>query len=419
MNNFKSRKEVCWPLFIVLAATCVLFPLKTFGQSSNRWLLIFEITSSMRHRTNGVLNETQDLLRTGMHGQMHRGDTIGIWTFNDKLHAGEAPLQVWSPDAAPTITRRTLQFLSQQQYARSARMEEMLTNMLNIINSSAFITVILFTDADDPIKGTAFDAPINEFYKANYHQLKRAAMPAVTVLRGVRGEITTNTMNVAPWPVDIPFVPLPPQSPPPKPPIATPKPAPPAVPPLIFIGKKPEATATPPPESNVVPQALPSNTPVAPPGQEESNTVVPKAESPEPPTANLPPGTPVATSTAPAVESAGSKPSDSGEAPAAQEQSSISVAANQSSSQVAAQAASPAAATKRIGTSDSNAPSGSPPVGTAATTTPPENLLSARNIAIASVAFAVIVCGLLIMSARRARASQSSLITRSLDRERR
>jgi hypothetical protein len=54
----------------------------------------------------------------------------------------------------------------------------------------------------------------------------------------------------------------------------------------------------------------------------------------------------------------------------------------------------------------------------AAAGVPPKNLFSARNIAIVSVAFAVLVCGLLILGARHARnSSRASLITRSLDRE--
>jgi outer membrane biosynthesis protein TonB len=62
-------------------------------------------------------------------------------------------------------------------------------------------------------------------------------------------------------------------------------------------------------------------------------------------------------------------------------------------------------------------PPAQPPVETAVTT-PQINLFSARNIAIVSVAFTAIVCGLLFMSARNARkASRVSLITRSLDRE--
>src|SRR5215469_9067721 len=176
MMNLKSKRKVWWLLFILVATVCTSFPPGTFGQSSNRWLLIFETTSSMRHRTNGVIDQTQDLLRSGMHGLIHTGDTIGIWTFNDRLYTGEAPLQVWSPEASPNITRHTLQFLRSQPYVKSPRMQEMLTNMLNVVDSSPFITVILFTDGDDPIQGTPFDARINEVYKASYRQQKKASM---------------------------------------------------------------------------------------------------------------------------------------------------------------------------------------------------------------------------------------------------
>src|SRR5215469_15633102 len=96
MKNVECRKKIYWPLFILVAAVCTLLPTRTFGQSSNRWLLVYETTSSMRHRTNGVLAETEDLLNSGMHGLIRAGDTLGIWTFNDSLHTGEAPLQMWS-----------------------------------------------------------------------------------------------------------------------------------------------------------------------------------------------------------------------------------------------------------------------------------------------------------------------------------
>jgi hypothetical protein len=54
----------------------------------------------------------------------------------------------------------------------------------------------------------------------------------------------------------------------------------------------------------------------------------------------------------------------------------------------------------------------------AAPTVPTQGLLSTRNIAIFSVAFTALVCGLLLLSARNARnRNRASLITRSLDRE--
>jgi hypothetical protein len=63
------------------------------------------------------------------------------------------------------------------------------------------------------------------------------------------------------------------------------------------------------------------------------------------------------------------------------------------------------------------APPAQPGVETG-TAVPSQSLFNARNLAIVSVAFAAIVCGLLMLTARRARRqSQESLITRSLDRD--
>ena len=395
------RKIIWWPLIISVVILCASLPAQAFGQSANRWLLIFETTSSMRNRTNGLLNEVQDLVSTGMHGTIHPGDTIGIWTFNDKLHAGEAPLQWWWPEESNTIIRHTLKFVSAQPYAGSARMNEMLTNMLSIVDASPFITVILFTDGNDPVKGTPFDSQINQFFKTNYRHQKSAAMPVITVLRGVKGELTTNTLNAAPWPVDIPFVP----SPPPKPAAAA-KPAPPATPPIIYVGK-PEtsapAPAAPAEQNNAAPMSAPS-APATPSNTVKSNTVAPKAEAPAPPMTSAP---------APLAEPPADGTTDATPAPQPTESAET---ARTTATNGSASAATPAAlATTEAGTTKpSNAPSDAVATGASQ-----ENIFSARNIAIFSVAFAVIVCGLLIMSARRARASQSSLITRSLDRERR
>jgi hypothetical protein len=415
MKKTGSIRKVSWPLLVLLAALCTFFPARTLGQSSNRWLLIFETTSSMRHRTNGVLAETQDLLNSGMHGLIHTGDTIGIWTFNDRLYTGEAPLQTWSREAWPKIARHTLQFLTEQQYAKSARMQNMLTNMLNLVDSSPFITVILFTDGDDPIKGTPFDAQINEVYRASYHQQKKASMPIVTIFRGVAGDITTNTVNMAPWPVDIPPVPPPPPPVRAKPRAAAPKPPPPpAVAPLIYIGKKPDAV--PPPESGGENNAMP----VAPSNTTESNSVAPRSEAPAPPSASATSESPVVSPAAPTVEPMASKPAALAEVPTGEQVSqSIGAVPNQPSAPVAAPAVSPSVAANEPVTTPKNSNAQStPPANVATAGAPPGDLFSARNIAIVSVAFAVIVCGLLVMAARRARTSQASLITRSLERER-
>ncbi|HEY2084401.1 MAG TPA: hypothetical protein VGI88_16595, partial [Verrucomicrobiae bacterium] len=250
-----------------------------------------------------------------------------------------------------------------------------LTNMLRVINDSDVVTVILISDGSDPISGTPFDARLTAYYKENYRAQKKAHMPVVTVFRGEHGNLTANTMSLAPWPADIPAVP-PPQiaKVAPKPPEA-PKPLPPVVPPLIIVGKKVET-----PAQYVATVA------------EEEKAAEIKAETPPPapepvvaPKVEEKPAPPVA----PVVETP--KPTVERQVTNAPADNTASVPTNQIASS-------------------------QPEVESA--TVPARALFSGRNLGIVSVAFAVIVCGLLILTARRARGqSQASLITRSLDQE--
>lgn len=388
-------------LVILLLLLAALFPARTFAQSSNRWLLIFDTSSSMRSRSKGTEDMMQDLLSTGMHGRLHHGDTIGIWTFSDALHAGEAPLQVWSPEESQMIFRHTMQYLDNLRYGKSADLTVALTNMYNVVDSSDFITVILFSDGDQPVKGTPFDEAINMQYKEDYRQAKKNGMPMITVFQAKHGNFTTNTVNFGPWPIDIPAVP----SPTPKPlvePQAAPTPPPQMGPPIIFDGRKSQSDAP----QNTAPPA--NNTEPTPPVVTQPTVTAAPAETPS---ATQPATTPT---TPPVV--AETQPPPATPPPAA-------VAANnQPESKPAAVPVTPPAANESepppaAPAETASKPTAAPPPVETAVAAP--NLLSSRNIAIASVAFAVFVCGLLLMAARNARKTQSSLITRSLDREQR
>jgi hypothetical protein len=226
---------------ILLGLFCLLFPAKSFAQTGNRWLLVFNTSAAMRDRAQGIQAVTHDLLTSGMHGTMRPGDTLGIWTYSSELRADEAPLLNWYPDVSQGIAEKAQEFLSRHPYEKTAAFGNVMANMLRVITNSDVITVVLVSDGSDPIKGTPFDAHIENYYKANFQPQRKARMPMVTVFRGQKGVITTNTLALAPWPVDIPATPPPViakasvQKPAP---VAPPKP----VPSLVIIGKKAETT---------------------------------------------------------------------------------------------------------------------------------------------------------------------------------
>ena len=208
---------------------------------SNRYLFILNTSSAMQPRADGTLQAMQDLLASGLGGQLRRGDTIGVWTYNQELNAGHFPLQLWTPETHRTVAINIFRFLKEQKYEKRASLDKVLPAMQGVIKDSEFITVILVSDGDQKIRGTPFDDPINQFFKLWHGQQQKAHMPFITVLRARNGSITDHTVNSAPWPVEIP--PLPSELTGPA--VAEKKPAParqqPAA--LIVSGKKPDPVA--------------------------------------------------------------------------------------------------------------------------------------------------------------------------------
>ena len=172
--------------------------------SSQRWLLIVETSHSMQRRADAVLQTVQDLLRSGLNGQLRQGDTLGIWTFNEGLYAGRFPLQTWSPEAQRDIASRALAFVKAQKYEKQANFGKVLPALDRVIKGSAHITVILISSGDDKMRGTPFDSRINEFYQKWHDQQQKARMPFVTVLRARAGQLADYTLNTPPWPTQLP-----------------------------------------------------------------------------------------------------------------------------------------------------------------------------------------------------------------------
>src|SRR5690348_16222663 len=81
-----------------------VFPLLLRGQTNstapayptNRFLIIVETSRAMQRRSQAMTRAVRDLLTSGLSGQARRGDSIGVWTFNEELYAGLLPVQQWS-----------------------------------------------------------------------------------------------------------------------------------------------------------------------------------------------------------------------------------------------------------------------------------------------------------------------------------
>jgi hypothetical protein len=132
--------------------------------SSNRFLLIVDTSRGMEPRQRAMLKTIQDLLKSNMGGQMREGDTLGVWTYNAQLFAGQLPLQRWSVSQQKAITSRLDGFLKSQKSEMLPMLDQVFPALDGVIRNSQLITVVLVTAGDGAMQGTPFDHQINEFW---------------------------------------------------------------------------------------------------------------------------------------------------------------------------------------------------------------------------------------------------------------
>ena len=223
----------------------------------SRFLFIFDTSKDMKSRVEAVEKSLNNMLVTSMSGQLHAGDSIGVWTIGQNLQTKGFPLQSWNPDAAVIIASNLVKFVGQQHYAKNTTFEVLQPSLNQVMQNSERLTVLIFSDGEGKISGTPFDDAINQLFKDKAAEQKRAGQPLVIVLRSQLGKYVGCAASLPPQPVNIPqFPPLPLPPPAPKP-ASTPPPAPAAVgQPLIIIGKKPPASV-PPAVTNPAPVEVP------------------------------------------------------------------------------------------------------------------------------------------------------------------
>ena len=164
------------------------------AQQENRFLIIVDTASAMRRYSNSIVQVVVDLMDTDMRGEFRTGDTVGLWTYNDKLHT-DFPMQVWSKTNRSTITADMGVYLQEQRFEKQGHLDRVLPTLGEVIRSSERLTVIFVFDGNGRIQGTRFDTDINALQKKYAHELRSAHVPFVTVLAARDGSVFDYTIN--------------------------------------------------------------------------------------------------------------------------------------------------------------------------------------------------------------------------------
>jgi len=203
-----------------------------------RWLFIFDTSSGMKKRLPAVVATTETLLRTDFASSLHAGDSVGVWTFDEKLRMGKFPLVTWDPQHAGFTISNLMAFVGKQSYSGTTTFDVLQPMLGNVIEDSERLTVVIVCDGEGEIHWTPYDEGMNETLKQTQDDRKKIHQPYVIVLRTQEGKYVGATVNFPPLAANLPAFPLLPREikamavPPPvvKPPPVV------MAPPLIIVG---------------------------------------------------------------------------------------------------------------------------------------------------------------------------------------
>ncbi len=142
-----------------------------------------------------------------MQGEFRKGDTLGIWTYDEKVHM-DFPMQVWSQEKKDAITGDFMRFLHHQRYENRSHLDKVLTAIGKVLSQSDRLTVILIHDGSQLIRGTEFDGDINDLQKKYSRQFRSVHQPMVTVLSARFGQVFDYSINY-PSSITIPHTAIP------------------------------------------------------------------------------------------------------------------------------------------------------------------------------------------------------------------
>jgi hypothetical protein len=182
---------------LVLIAVCLFFARSGFAAApgqEGRVLFLIETSSAMKADRTAINSSIQSILDSGLNGQLHYGDTIGVWTYSDKLNT-DCPMIQWRGEHVQDIKAAVNEWMSRQKYAKSSQFSKVLPALQSVIRSSQKLTIIWISNGDDALSGTAFDSAINELHKDFRADFHKQHIPFVTVMVVRKGAVVDFTVN--------------------------------------------------------------------------------------------------------------------------------------------------------------------------------------------------------------------------------
>jgi hypothetical protein len=213
MIFLKKRAAISGSRNLILLLAALIFtpmvPAQDVYQPPERWLLIFDTSSAMQHWLAGTTTELQNLFFSNISSQLHAGDSLGVWTFDNKLHTGEYPQFMWQPQNAASEASQLINFLDFKRYSGRTRFAVLQPMLGRVIADSPRLTIVIFCDGRDKLKLTPYDDGINRVFDVMQADRKKVKVPFVVAIRTQQGKFVGATVNLPPGSLDLPAFPPP------------------------------------------------------------------------------------------------------------------------------------------------------------------------------------------------------------------
>jgi len=202
MKNIRSYLcFLCAVLFIglrasVFAAVEPAVPEKKAApaKQEGRYLFLIEISQAMDANKTALRKSIRSIIESGLSGQMKYGDTIGLWTYNDKLNS-EFPMVIWQSEHSQDIENAVDFWMSKQKFVHRSDVSKALPLLQKIVKASQRLTIIWMTTGNDRLTGLPFDVEISELQKEFRDGFRKQHIPFVTLLTVRKGVLTDFTVN--------------------------------------------------------------------------------------------------------------------------------------------------------------------------------------------------------------------------------
>ena len=185
---------------ITFCFVCAALVLLGFGvmaaadKQGGRFLFLVETSSAMDGNKVALRKSLHSIIESGLDGQIQYGDTIGLWTYNDKMNTS-FPMVIWSLEHVQDITNAVDFWMAKQKFVHRGEFSKVMPFLQNVIKPSEKLTIIWISTGNDKVTGTPFDSAIDDLHKEFRDDFRKQQIPFVTLLVVRKGAITDFTVN--------------------------------------------------------------------------------------------------------------------------------------------------------------------------------------------------------------------------------